>query len=72
MDSDNKSGCGCLITTIAILINLTVGTWSSYEILSWFHKMIPMIGNVVIGLFAGEVTIPVAVVGWILKLCHVF
>lgn len=65
-----KGGCGCVI--FVLLLNLIVGTWSSIEILSWFHKSIPLIGNIVIGIFAGEVTIPVAIVGWVLRLFGIF
>jgi len=46
--------------------------WSSDFILGWFGKNIPFIGDMFIGLFAGAVTIPVAVVGWILQLFGVF
>lgn len=57
--------------TISI-INIIVGAWSIIEILSWFNKSIPLIGSAVIGLFAGEVTIPIAIVGWILRLFGIF
>ena len=57
---------------VILLINLSIGAWSIYEILSWFGKSIPMIANVIIGLFVAEFSIPVAVVGWILKACGVF
>jgi len=55
-----------------ILINLTIGAWSVIEILSWFGKSIPMVANIAIGLFLGEFSIPLAIVGKILKVCGVF
>ena len=55
-----------------MLINLTIGARSVIEILSWFGKSIPMVGNVAIGLFLGEFSIPLAIVGKILKVCGVF
>lgn len=66
------AGIGCLIWIVIVVINLTIGAWSVAEIMSWFGKTIPTIACVVIGLFAGEISIPVAVVGWILKICGVF
>lgn len=66
----DKSGCGCVIFVLAL--NLVVGTWSVIEILSWFGKSIPLIGNIIIGLFAGELSIPVAIIGYILKLFGIF
>lgn len=65
-------GCGCIPTVIIFLVNVTIGAWSVMEILSWFDKSIPTIGNVLIGLFVGEVSIPVAIVGWILRYFGVF
>lgn len=55
-----------------LLLNITVGAWSVIEILSWFGKSIPLLANVVIGLFVGEFSIPVAIIGYILKVCGVF
>ena len=55
-----------------LILNITVGTWSVIEILSWFGKSIPLIANLIIGLFVGEFSIPVAVVGYLLKVFGVF
>lgn len=63
---------GCLIYIAVIVLNVTVGAWSVGEILSWFSKDIPLFADVVIGLFVGEVSIPVAIIGAILKACGVF
>jgi hypothetical protein len=61
-----------VIVLMVLLINLVVGAWSVNEILSWFNKDIPTIADAIIGLFAGEVSIPVAIVGTILKAFGVF
>jgi len=66
----NKVGCG--IYLFVLILNITVGTWSVIEILSWFGKSIPLIANLIIGLFVGEFSIPVAVVGYLLKVFGVF
>jgi len=55
-----------------LILNITVGAWSVIEILSWFGKSIPLWANALIGLFVGEFSIPVAIIGWILKICGVF
>jgi len=57
---------------IVITINITVGAWSVIEILSWFGKSIPIWADVLIGLFLGEISIPVAIVGYLLRLFGVF
>lgn len=64
-----KLGLGMLFI---IILNITVGAWSVIEILSWFGKSIPLWVNALIGLFVGEFSIPVAIIGWILKICGVF
>ena len=61
--SDNSisfTSCGCGL--IVLVINLLVGGWSVDVILSWFDKVIPFGWAMVIGLFAGEISIPVAVI----------
>jgi hypothetical protein len=59
--------CGCMI--LVILVNFIIGTWSvNYLLLEFLGKTIPAIGALLIGLVAGEVTIPVAIVIWLLKL----
>lgn len=63
---------GCFAIIAVLILNLTVGAWSVIQILSWFGKSIPMIASVVIGFFAGEISIPIAIIGWILKTCGVF
>lgn len=51
---------------------ITLGTWSSIQILSWFGKSIPLLGNLIIGFFTGTITIPIAIVGMILRMFGVF
>lgn len=63
---------GCLTSIVVIIINLFVGGWSVIEILSWFGKTIPFWYNVLIGLFVAEFSIPIAIIGWILRICGVF
>lgn len=61
-----------LIFIFILLLNLAVGGWSVNEILSWFGKDIPFIADSVIGLFAGEFSIPIAIIGKILMVFGVF
>ena len=63
---------GCFTVIVILLINLSIGVWSISEILSWFGKSIPLIASVIIGLFAGEISIPIAIIGWVLRICGVF
>lgn len=71
--NDNVStGCGCFTYLLVLIFNLAAGGWSVWEILSWFGKTIPVWGNVLIGLFTAELSVPVAVIGWVLKACGVF
>lgn len=63
---------GIFVATIIALINVSIGAWSVSEILSWFGKSIPLIVSAIIGLFVGEISIPIAIIGWILKICGVF
>jgi hypothetical protein len=57
---------------VFLFVNLFIGAWSvNYLLMEFMGKQIPLLGAMVIGLFAGEVSIPVAVVVWILKACGV-
>lgn len=67
-----KKQIGCLGIIGVLVINITLGAWSVIQILSWFGKSIPLLGSIVIGLFTGEFSIPIAVVGKILKACGIF
>ena len=57
---------------IGLIIYLLITGWSVQEILSWFHKEIPFGWGIIIGLIIGEITIPIAIVGKILRYCKVF
>lgn len=67
-----KINFGCLGITLLIIMNVTCGGWSVNQILSWFNKDIPFFFDVIIGILAGFVTVPVALIGWILRFCGVF
>lgn len=67
---DGKFQIGCFI--FVLIFNFTIGAWSVIEILSWFDKKIPLIASATIGLFVGEISIPIAIVGKILKAFGVF
>ncbi len=65
-DANFIANCGCII--LILLVNFIVGTWSvNYLLLEFAGKTIPTIGAFVIGLFAGEITVPAAIIVWILK-----
>lgn len=57
---------------VLLVVNILFGGWCVDAILSWFSKDIPFIADCVIGLFAGEIVIPVAIVGELLKVFGVF
>lgn len=55
-----------------LVCSIAIGGWSVNEILSWFNKDIPFIADIILGLIVASVSIPVAIVGWILGSCGVF
>jgi len=58
--------CGCVLLTL--LFNLFIGGWSvNYLLLFFGSKTIPFIGAMLIGLFVGEISVPVAIVVAILR-----
>jgi hypothetical protein len=62
--------CGCW--TIVMLINALIGGWSfDYCLYSILGKDIPWFGDMICGLFLGEVTVPLAIVCWVMRLCGV-
>jgi hypothetical protein len=71
MSSKAKLPCGCYI---AILIfNLLIGGMSMDYLLEVFlSKNIPFLADCVIGLIVAEISVPVAIVTWILKAFNVF
>lgn len=62
--------CGCYLAIF--IFNISVGGWSVNYLLQFFlDKTISFLGAAVIGLFAGELTVPVAVVIAILRFFNV-
>lgn len=59
---------GGRIILAALLFNGIVGGLSVDCISSWFGKNIPMLYDVLIGLVFAEFTIPLAILGWLIKL----
>ena len=58
--------CGCML--LLLVINLLAGGWSvNYILLAFLGKTIPFWGAALIGLFAGEISIPAAIVISLLK-----
>ena len=58
--------CSCY--TIVFIINLLLGALSVNYLLEVFlEKTIPLFWAIVIGLIAGQVTIPLAIIIWILN-----
>lgn len=56
-------GCGCLL-----IVNLWLGTISvQYLVETYLHKAISWGWAALIGLAGGELTVPAAVVTWLLK-----
>ena len=59
-------GCGCVL--LYLVISALVGGWSvNYLLTLWAGKTIPFLAAMFLGLFVGEVSIPVAVVIVVLK-----
>ena len=67
----NKSGF-LKLQLIIIVFNVCLGGWSVDCILSWLNKDIPFIFDIIIGLFTGQFTVPIVIVGRILKSFGVF
>ena len=67
--NDNKSrrtNCGCILAIV--IFNVLIGGWSvSYLLAFFFSKTIPFLGAALLGLIVGEVSIPIAVVVWLLR-----
>lgn len=63
---------GCLIVIIPVLFNLILGGMSVNYILSWFGKDMSVLGDMLMGLFVAELSIPVAIGGWFLELFGIF
>ena len=60
--------CGCILGISIFSLNAVFGEMSvNYLLVTFLQKTIPFWWGVLTGLFVGELTIPVAVVVWILK-----
>ena len=57
---------------VLLITNLLLGGLSVDYILSWFNKNIGFGWDMFLGLLFGELTMPVALFGWILKTLGVF
>jgi hypothetical protein len=70
-DSNTLATCG--IYLLIAVVNLFLGGISVQYLIEVFTtKVIPFWGAAIIGLFAGEITIPVAVIVYLLKLFNIF
>lgn len=72
MEEPELNRLGCLIVSTIFAFNVTIGTISVIEILSWFDKTVPMATNIFMGFLLGEITVPIALCGWVLRLFGVF
>ncbi len=71
-DEVSKVAASCGGCCALLLVNLTLGAWCfDYILYSIFGKDIPWYGDLVAGLFLGELAIPATVVCWIVRLCGV-
>lgn len=70
MKFNSSGGCGFILIIILLLliVNIFIGGWSITVILGWLGIKIPFWISGAVGVVAGEFTIPIAVVGSILKL----
>lgn len=65
MKKESSAGCGCV--ALVLLLNITVGAISAhYVILTWLSKDIAWGWAALIGLVGGELTIPAALITWLL------
>jgi hypothetical protein len=66
MKTESNINCGCGL--VVLIFNLIVGTIATNFLISvFFGTVIPTFWAMVIGLIAGEVVVPLALVVWILK-----
>ena len=61
----NRVSCALMIAIA--LLNTTVGAWSVNLLLALFSIDIPLFGDIIIGLFAGQITIPLALIVLLLR-----
>jgi len=69
---DKFSWCSCIFYLIVFLFYWVIAIWSvNYLLMLFFQKTLPIIAAMVIAVFTGEFTVPIAVVVYILRLCHI-
>ena len=62
----NSAKCGCWIAIL--ILNLALGAWSVNRLLDFLvDKTIPFGWAMLVGLFAGEITIPFGLIVWALQ-----
>ena len=70
-DNETTIKCGCYL--LVLLCNLIFGAMSVNYLLEIFlNKTIPFLGALIIGMVAGQFTIPTAIIIWVLKYFNVF
>jgi hypothetical protein len=63
-------GCGCFL--LVLLVNLSIGAFAfDYALSSILGKDIPWFGDMICGLFLGELAIPAMVICWVMRLCGI-
>lgn len=63
----------CLVWLAVVVFNCWIGTMAvNYLIFTFFEKTIPWFWALVLGLFTAELSVPGAIVVWILKSLNVF
>ena len=68
--SDGCTSCGCL--SVIFLVNVIFGAVSvNYCLESFLNKTVDFWIALIVGLFLGEFTIPLAIVCWILRSCGI-
>jgi hypothetical protein len=72
-ENDSSTWTTCGVYLLIAAVNLFLGGISVQYLIEVFTtKVIPFWGATIIGLFAGEITIPVAVIVYLLKLFNIF
>ena len=63
-------GIGCVLLTL--ILNCTIGWWSvTYLVETLLHKNIAWGWALLIGLIGGELTVPAAIIVWLLKVAGI-
>ena len=67
-DTSVGCSCGCFPLICIAIFNLVFGTIAvQYLCETWLHKPIAFGWAMLIGLIAGEITVPAAIITWILQ-----